>query len=266
MLRSLAFTIISLAVAAPAISAQATTDQSRLVVGVMGGWIGGKDLWSVASQPVFAIGNQFDEFAIDRRLRSNVTFSGQATFFPSDNLGWTAEVTYLGLGTADRCEMVTSSGDFINEAACAAIDGMERSASAVALMGGVVLRPWSRGLIQPYFRAVVGMALVPRSTTAVTATFGQFGESALPLYEEDGSRAAKPTGALSLGFATEPGSGYQFRVEGRLSATQLRVVTGPTATNAGASLVPPSKSEWVVMPSIMVGIDIVLEKRRGRRY
>jgi len=185
------------------------------------------------------------------------------TYFPHPNIGWTGELTYLGLGTTDGCRLTVDNGDFFNRTACAAIQGHERAASAIAAMGGVVVRSSSRADLQPYLRGLVGLALVPRSTTAVTAFFGQDNNTALPLYVEDNSKAAKPIGALGVGFATAPHNGYQFRLEARATAVQLVKVTGPAAIG---DLNPPTGSKWVMLPSFIVSFDIVLEKRRGRRY
>lgn len=244
------------------LAAQATNDESRLTVGVIGGWIGGGALWSV-TQPMFAVGNLVDQFALERKLRSNITISGQLSYFPRPNFGWTGEVSFIGIGSTDSCVLEVDNNDPFNQAACQAINGRDRAASGVSLSGGVVLRPVSRGDIQPYVRANVGLALVPRSTTAMTAFFGEDDQFALLLYDEDESRAAKPLGALSLGIATAGNSGYQFRVEARATAIQLEVVDGPAPD---ASRDPVVGSKWVILPSISVGMDIVLEKRRGRRY
>ncbi len=243
--------------------AQATRDQSRLVVGVSGGWIGGVDLWSVPNQPILASAQQQDIFDLRRRLRSNLTFIGQGTFFPSDNIGISGEVSYLGLGTTDECLFVPSANDSFNQAACSVINGDDRSASAVSLTGGVVLRPLSRAEVQPYARLMVGIALVPRSTVPVTAVLGLREDEVLQVYLEDGDKDARPTGTVAFGFSTAPRSGYQLRIEGRLTAVQLLAVTGPTATQ---NRVPPTSNVTKLLPSIVVGMDIVLEKRRGRRY
>lgn len=247
---------------APTIAAQATNDESRLTVGVMGGWIGGGPLWSV-TQPVFAIGNRTDQFALTRRLRSNITLSGQLSYFPRPNIGWTGEITFLGIGTHDQCHLSVDNDDPFNQAACAAINDRDRAASGMAAAGGVILRPNSRGDIQPYVRGLVGLALVPRSTTAMTAFFGEFDEYGLLLYDENSSRAAKPMGALGVGFATAPRAGYQFRIEFRATAVQLEVIDAPAANSSADPVVG---SKWSVLPSITLGLDIVLEKRRGRRY
>lgn len=242
---------------------QATRDQSRLVVGVSAGWIGGTDLWSVPDQPILAGGQQQDIFDLNRRVRSNLTFIGQATYFAGDHVGVTAEVSYLGLGTTDQCLFVPGTNDPFNRDACAVINGDDRSASAVALTAGVVLRPLSRAGIQPYARAMAGVALMPRSTIPVTAVLGVRDDEVLAVYLESNDKDARPTGVLAFGLSTAPSSGYQLRVEARATAVQLLAVSGATASQ---NRVPMTKSVTKVLPSITVGMDIVLEKRRGRRY
>jgi hypothetical protein len=252
----------ALLIAAPAVSAQASNDESRLVVGILGGWIGGSELWST-TQPVFANGNRTDQFRLVRDMRANITMAGQLTYFPRPGFGVTGEITYIGLGSRDGCRLVVDNGDTFNRAACAAIDGRNRAASAVTASAGVLLRASTRGDVQPYLRANAGIALVPRSTTTMVAFFGEDDALALVIYEEDESRAAKPLGAVSFGLATAPRAGYQLRMEARLTAVQLQVVTGPAPSG---SPTPPRASQWSFLPSVSVGLDVVLEKRRGRRY
>jgi hypothetical protein len=240
-----------------------TNDQSRLVVGMSVGWTGGTDLWSVAEQPITAIGQSNDLFALERRLRSNIAVSGQATYFPRAHLGITGEVGYLGLGTQDSCRLLTSTGDFTNEAACQAINTQERSASAVNALGGITLRAFSRGAIQPYARVLAGVVLAPRSTVELAPLFGELQNTVLRIYETEGEAEVKPAGALAIGFATSPNAGTQFRIEARGTWSRLSVVDGPSAREG---LVPPTSTKWVMVPTVTLGFDIVLEKRRGRRY
>ncbi|MES2125206.1 MAG: hypothetical protein V4503_11020 [Gemmatimonadota bacterium] len=263
-MRSRAVALVALllpAVAAP-MAAQRTHDESRLVIGVAGGWIGGKDLWAV-QQPVNASAPRQDVFDIHRALRSNITLAGQGTYFPSPHIGITAEATYLGIGTRDQCALVDPTGDFVNEAACRSINGNDRSASGVALMGGVMLRPLSRSLFQPYFRALGGLSLVPRSTVELVAVYGTASEGALPIYFASKSHEVRPTGTLGFGIATAPRAGYQVRVEVRNTWIGLPVITGP---NPSEAMVGRTKSKYIALPSITLGFDVVLEKRRGRRY
>lgn len=244
------------------ITGQRTNDESRLVVGLTGGYIGGTDLWTV-EQPIAANTAQPDRFRLARGLRGNITVGGHLTYFPRPSWGVTGEVVYLGLGTRDNCVLAAPSNDGFNRLACASLENKERAASAVAVMGGGVWRPVPRGDIQLYVKAQGGLALVPRSTTTVTAFFGFEDEFALPIYVEDGSKDVTPIGVAALGFATAPNRGYQFSIEFRATAAQLQVVDGPAPVSV---LTPPVSSKWTILPTITAGFEIVLEKRRGRRY
>lgn len=251
-----------LCLAAAPLAAQRTHDQSRLVIGVMGGWIGGRDLWSV-QQPVNALGGAKDLFDVHRKLRSNITLGAQGTYFPGAHVGITGEATYLGIGTRDECTLINSTGDFVNEAACRSLNNNDRSASGVALMGGLTLRPWSRTLWQPYVRGLAGLSLVPRSTVELVAVFGQLQDGVLPIYIDAKSKEVKPTGAVAFGIATAPRAGYQLRIEARNTWVRLPVIVGP---NPQENMPGNAKGKYQALPSITIGLDVVLEKRRGRRY
>lgn len=244
-------------------AAQATGDQSRLVIGVSAGSIGGTDLWHVSAQPMLTTTEAVDVFDLKRRLRSNVTFAGTGTWYPRGNLGVTGEVTYLGLGTVDDCTLVTASGDPLNRIVCNTLRDYQRPASAVSIAGGLVARPSSRSFIQPYARGVVGVALALRGTVRTVATIGEFGDTAVTIYPQSGGGQLRPTGSIMVGIATSSSPGYQFRAELRYTALRLPVVTGPSAYQGAA---PPTGAVWKTLPSILVGFDVVLEKRRGRRY
>lgn len=253
---------VLLAQGARPLTAQSTRDEARLVVGVSGGWIGGHDLWHV-EQPVTASAPRMDLFDLDRSLRSDLTLALQVTYFSSPAFGWTGEAGYLGLGTHDQCSLIDPTGDFVNEEACRSINGEDRSASAVALVGGGVWRPLSRALFQPYLKGMVGLSLVPRSTVEMVAVWGTAGEGVLPIYTGNESPQVRPTGTLGFGIATAPRAGYQIRLEGRYTWVSLPVVTGP---NPMENMPAQSKSQYIPLPSITLGIDVVLEKSRGRRY
>jgi hypothetical protein len=254
--------VVLLALSGGPLTGQRTNDESRLVVGMNVGYIGGGFLWS-ATQPIPANNAQTDQFALSRSLRGNITVNGHLTYFPTPTLGISGELVYLGLGTTTRCRLLTNTGDVFNRLACDALLGKNGSASAIALLGGGVWRPVPRGDVQLYLKAQAGLALVPRSTTGLSSFFGIDDEFALPIYTEDGSKTAAPIGTLGFGLATAPNHGYQFSVEFRATAVQLQVVDGPAERGA---LNPQIGSKWQVLPSVTLGFDIVLEKRRGRRY
>jgi hypothetical protein len=263
-LRAIQFAVLAFGATSMA-TAQGTNDEARLTVGVSVGVIGGGDLWSVRNQPLLGNDGMLDYISVRRRIRGNITMTGQVTYFPKPSLGWTGEITYLGIGTSDLCQVEEWSGYEPNRIACRVIDGQERAASGTGALAGVVYRPLSRATVQPYVKALAGIALVPRSTTSLTAAWGRYPdpEYVYPIYLEDGSRAVKPTGALAVGITTAPNTGYQLRAELKANVVQLQAVTGPTS---GATTAPPLTSVWKLMPSFTVGFDVVLEKRRGRRY
>lgn len=257
-----ALTGVLLVSGARPLAGQRTHDESRLVVGVSGGWIGGHHLWSV-EQPVTAAAPRNDLFDLDRSLRSDITLAGQVTYFPGPTLGITGEASYLGLGTHDQCSLIDPTGDFVNEEACRSINGEDRSASAVALTGGGVWRPFSRALFQPYLKGLAGLSLVPRSTVEMVAVWGALSEGVLPIYTGNATHQVRPTGTLGFGIATAPRAGYQIRLEGRYTWVSLPVVTGP---NPMENMPAQWESQYIALPSITLGLDVVLEKRRGRRY
>jgi hypothetical protein len=255
--------VAAVAVLAHPGTAQRTHDESRLVIGLAGGWIGGQRLWVVPKQPIEIFSDEIDTVGLTRSLSSNLTIGAQGVYFPSAHVGYTAEFTYIGLGTVDACEIKTTRGSAITRGACNQLNGLNRSASSVTAMGGLYLRPNSRAAYQPYLKALGGFALVPRSTATVEVTWGPNLDSLLTIYEHTGSKQMQPTGALAFGVATAPSNGYQLRVEFRETFVQLPTVAGPTQFQGTR---PPIRRLWKGLPSLTVGFDIVLERRRGRRY
>ena len=258
--------LLGLLIAVPA-EAQRTNDESRLTVGIAAGWIGGIDLWQVDNEPIFTtVPDLHDTYALRRVLRSDVTLSGQMTYYRGEHLGYSAEFTYVGLGTDDACTLVQASGDAENAVACSALNGRERTASASSLNAGFTFRPWGRLSIQPYVKALAGLTIMPRSTIETTSDYNSpidGSPTALHIFLDDTWKSFRPSGVLAIGFATAQSSGYQLRVEFRETWVGLRTVTGPSISE---ETVPPTKGVIRAFPSIMVGFDIVLEKSRGRRY
>jgi hypothetical protein len=72
---------------------------------------------------------------------------------------------------------------------------------------------------------------------------------------------------FGAGVAVSTGSGYQVWFEGRDVLAQLRLVTGG-ADPSGSSgvLVPPSGNQFVHNFVFVIGLDVVFEKQRRRRY
>jgi opacity protein-like surface antigen len=242
-----------------------TNDEARLTIGISAGWIAAAQLWDVPRQIVKLNGDS-DSFHLQRELRSDITISGHGTFFPGPHLGFTGEFTYLGLGTTDACSIVQDSNDPDLTAVCNAINGEQRPASVTTVQGGIVLRPFSRSFIQLYGKILGGLAFTPSSTISMTSIYGQIGDTLLSvkIYNDDHTREIRPTWTLGAGLATAPSSGYQLRIEVRETWLPETIVTA--GDPRGQSFVPPYKTVIKGFPSVMVGFDVVMEKRRGRRY
>ena len=242
-----------------------TNDEARLTLGIAAGYLGSLILWDVPNQPIASSFDGPSVFHLRRETYSDISISGHATFYRGPHFGFTGEFTYVGLGNTDSCDLVQDGGDAELAAACDALKGARGSASTTLVQGGVVFRPLARSFLQPYFKGIVGLAFTPSSTIMTRSTYGSIGDTALILtiYKDDSWKAVRPTWTAAFGISTAPSSGFQLHLEVRESWLPLGVVTGPTS---GQGFVPPHKSVIKGFPSILVGFDVVLEKRRGRRY
>jgi hypothetical protein len=239
-----------------------TIDLSRLTIGVSVGCIGGTDYWDVAAQNILSTFelDRPDVFSLHRESSPGATFSIHATSYRTAHVGFTGEFVYLGLGAADHCTLVQDDGDALLAAACQAITGRATRRGAMALQGGIVVRPFSTTSIQPYVQGLVGFAFVPFSTIALTADYA---DQSLSVYRDYQWNESRLTGTLAAGIATSASQGYQVRFEFRETWVALPEVTGSNATQ---NFEPPNRSVLKVFPSILVGVDVVLKRERGRRY
>jgi hypothetical protein len=257
-----AFCLGSLALPEPA-RAQATGDQARLVFTVQAGAVAGRELWSVGAQPI-----QFtptaDTFALGRRIRPTLVVGFGGTYFPGENLGLAVEGFRIGLGFEDSCRLAFSSGSGDMATACQDIQGATKPASAVVLSVGPVFRFNSRKLLSPFVRGNIGVSL---STQSSLRTIGQYptsdGTATLVVYDDESNSRIAPAFALGAGFTAAVARGYQLRWEVRDNIVGVETVTGPTPRQL---IVPPHKQKFKHLFSITIGFDVVLERRKGRRY
>ena len=242
---------------------QATKDQARLIFTVSGGVVLGRSLWSVGAQPVQFI-TPADTFALSRRIRSSLGIGFAGAYFPGDHFGFAADGFLIGLGFEDGCRLVFSSGNSDVASACQSIQGATKSATAVALTGGPIYRFSSRSLFAPYVRANLGLVFSNQSSIR---TVGQFttpdGITDLIVYDDDHESRVEPMLGLGAGVTAAIAPGYQLRWEIRDNITGVQKVTASTAE---ARVVPPHEVEYKHLISRSIGFDVVLERRRGRRY
>jgi hypothetical protein len=248
--------------------AQRTGDQARLIFTVSAGAVGGKALWSVAKQPVQITTPPADTLALGRDIRSTIVVGFGGSYFPGEHLGLSAEGFLIGLGYEDSCRQVFSSGSADVAAACQSLQGATKAATAVILSAGPLLRFNSRKLISPYVQANLGLVFSNQSSLL---TIGRYptpqGKVELIIYSDDHETRVEPSLALGAGFTAALSPGYQLRWELRDNIVGVQRVTGPAQQTASIPFpIPPHELEYKHLISITIGFDVVLERRRGRRY
>ena len=257
---------LSLAVPAGPLAAQATRDQARLVFNVGLGYAGGTDLWRVTGQPLTDDASLPAQTDLSMGVASlHFTVGLKGIYFRGDNFGLLGEAYFLGLGLRDTCNLTTASGSSRNAEVCARINGAERSASAVQVATGVIYRVNSRRVISPYGRATIGLLATNRSSVALVGAFTNPDNQLVDVdvYPEPNSTRISPTATLALGMTAALAPGYQVRWEVRDNIVGMREVTG---TSAQDGIAPPTAQRFHHLFALEVGFDVVLERRRGRRY
>lgn len=263
--RSLAGLLGMLFLTTPAF-AQATADQATLVFTVGFGYTGSTDLWSVEDQPILrpAPGVGSDSISIDRRVGGSLGVLFGGIYFPKDNLGLAAEAFFLGIGVQDQCHVSSENPTQRIIDLCEDIDGHEKSSSAVLFTVGPVFRAWGHNRISPYARVQLGFLFSNLSTIRTDGFVpDSMGAGLVPVYDDEKSTRITPGFVFGAGATAAVGKGYQLRMEVRDNYVGLSTVAGPTIAG---DLHPEVETEYHHLWSVLIGFDVVLEKKRGRRY
>lgn len=256
---------LALATHANAAAAQRTGDRARLVFTVSGAYVGGRGLWTVPSQPVQRTADPApflaDSFALNRSIKRTFAAGFSGTYFAGEHIGLTADAFLLGLGFEDACQLVAPLRDARNQEVCQDIDAQERSAAAVTLSGGVVFRFYSREPISPFARVNAGLLFSNQSSvlTEGASNDGVF----LTIYEDSRRTRVTPSLALGVGATIPLGRAYHLRWEVRDNIVGIEEVTAATSA---PRFEPPHERTYKHLFSLLIGIDVILERNRGRRY
>lgn len=240
----------------------ATGSQPNLIFGVAGAFTTSTDLWTVPNQSLqFPGASSPDTLDLTRRIDGGFGLMFYGMYFPKKSFGFSGEVFFLGTDYNDECNLVFTTGNPDVAAACGDIDGKSRSTATVLATVGGVFRLSPRGTISPYLRAAGGVAIINRSSVALS---GQTTIGAVVIYPDDNTRSVSPAAVLGLGFtARSKRGGYQLRFEVRDNIIGFDAVTGAAAR---AGLRPPTEVSYKHIFTFLIGFDVVLEKSRGRRY
>ncbi len=255
--------IAALAWAHP-VHAQKTEDEARLAFTMALTYTGSTDLWTVTDQPILTPGSGFDLLDLDRGINGGIGVLFGATYFPKSSLGLSGEIYFMGIGVEDACAVASPSPDARTQEVCSSINGATKSSSAVLATVGGIYRIGANQPISPYARVQAGVLVSNLSPVEMSGTVTDLGTSLVyVIYDDPSGTRVTPGFVLGGGFTTPLGKGWQLRAEVRDNLVQIATVAGPTSLG---SYDPEVVNEWQNLWSIVIGADIVLEKKRGRRY
>jgi len=267
---------------APALLGAQTSDQPNLVLSMFGGLSAGHSLWSVPRQPLCVIsgdaceqnstGNVDDTLAIARDITSSVLLGAAVSYFRNPHIGFQGEIYYLGLSFDDRCHPVSPyqpDSENKNQQTCDSFASTGASADAVTFLAGLVFRAAPRRAISPFIRGSVGFTAYTGGTLAASGDFasvdqvtGELTVTARDIVTDTTPKTTSWTFQVAAGFTARVAPGYQFRFEVRDAILPLQRLIGP-ANEFGAA---PHDTQVYHHIGFAVGLDVVLEQRRGRRY
>jgi len=266
---AIAVAALLLATQAVSAAAQATGDRARLVFTVSGAYVDGKGLWTVPNQS-FQVSEASgpplnpSTLVLGRNIQNTLGAALSGTYYPGAKVGLTAEAFLMGLGYDDACRVTVDGGSVRLAEVCADIDDQKKSAAAVAVSVGGVFRLASREFISPFARASAGVLFMNQSSilTQGESSTSQ-GDALLILYDDDARTRVRPAFGLGLGATMMLSRGYHLRWEVRDNIVGVEQVTGPAQQ---VIQIPPHETAYKHLFSVFIGLDVILERQRGRRY
>jgi hypothetical protein len=273
--------LVAAALAALANRAPAQSPEHPLLVLSMGaGYVTGGSIWRLDRQYALvfspAMPREIDSVALGRLFRPGFEAGLGVTLFRSPHFGFSAEISFLGISTESRCSPLgpfAADSRHVNEQACVDIQGKLIRTNAAAFQAGATWRPAAAARVQPYLRAVGGLALLGGSfveTGAVIAVPGSGDTTQVsfvsPVFLADQDRRELTwIATLAVGATMEASPGTQLRFEVRDIITNVPSVTGP-GDHTQPQPFAQMGSRTVHLLALTVALDLVLERQRTRRY
>ena len=244
-----------------------TRSEPNLVFSFSLGLTTGKELWRVSRQPLAVPGSAaFDTVDAGRQLRPGLTATLSASLHTSPRFAWTAEIGYYGIGSEQRCVGPATwnpDPDDTNEQVCTSAHGQHRATSVVGFQAGALYRLAPAGRVSPFLRGTAGLGLVGNSFVGTTGCFQSV--CGYPMISADNDISATWIATLTGGIVINVAPAYRLRMEMRDVVTSLPEVTGPAVFGSGTHVAPTAR-RIVHIPTFMVGLDLVFERRHTRRY
>ena len=239
-------------VGGPAPALAQTIDVARLDIGFSVGITDGGDLWDVPEQMMQSLFEPDPSiYRLQREVRAGHPIMIQATWFAGRHVGITGEIGPIGLSSLTHCTLVHDDGDATLARTCALLDNTVGLSSA-AIDAGVTWRPAVGTAVQPFCRVLAGFAAMPTSTVETH-----------DVYPDYSWKSARLLFAVAVGATTPPSHGLQPRIEIRETWVVVPIVAGATPAQ---HTVPVTRTTAKGLPSVLLGLDLALRLRRGRRY
>lgn len=258
-----------------ALSAQ-TNDAARTTIGISVGRQRAELLWNIPTQFVAPVtlppkvGTSWDPdiWHLRRDVEVAPTVQVRGTRFFGEHLGFVAEFAFYTFKLRDFCNIVQRGrgGEVPNAdpelpRVCSAIPGTSQGSSTTMVMqAGMVVRPFSGSVLQPYVEGLAGFASTGSSTAELRSAIGGV---AVTIYRDPEWHRFTPTFALGVGVTSQLASGLLARLAVRDTwVSQSTVIDTPDELSANAQIGTTYKRYF----SVMIGLDIVLKRQRGKRY
>jgi len=275
-----ALTLAALCAAAPVSAAAQTADSPNLVLTIFGGFRAGKALWTLHNQPFVVIDyvannldsvpGHYDTLDISRQVTPSFVLGLTASYFRGRHVGFQAEMVSLGMSLDSHCAIRSynpaDSAD-INPELCGNVAGSSVPMSAVQFSAGMILRATPNKSATPYVAFSGGLVTRARGTVETEGAFvdNAGGVNSFPVIADDKATRSDLSAQLAAGIMVPLGPGYQIRLEGRDVYTRLDYVSG-LADPTEVPLHPPHAARYGHHLVFAIGLDVVLERKRGRRY
>ncbi len=270
--RAVGLSLVLWCAASPALAQRGP--EPTMILTLFGGATTGHQLWRVARQPLCVIApngscsSQFDTLDLQRDVGPSLVFGASGVYFPQPHLGVEGEIFYVGLPFDDSCRGVYFNPDpnppSASEKVCLDITAESPGTSAIAFYGGLVLRGSPRHAISPYARLGLGLVTYSGGTIEMSGAYddGTGNIQSRAVLIDDRPKTSSVSLQTAVGMTTRITPGYQFRLEIHDALIPLQRAAGP----AGTTLQPPKATRTYHHLLLTMGLDVVLEKKRGRRY
>ncbi len=233
---------------------------ARLVLSFGAGGRTGHGLWTIPVQPIEDSGD-YDSLRLARSIGAGLLATFSATYFPGGHLGLYGDATFLDMAMENSCSPVVPFKRIANETLCTNFGGSIDGNSSLLLGLGAVLRAAPAGTLSPYVRAGLGFALHSHGTVRADAPNAPTSPPKQIIADDD-PKNGSPTLLLAAGLSQALGSGYQIRLEVRDDFFALERVTGPANALGQAA----TATRWYHHLALTIGVGIVFDRRRTRRY